>query len=124
MNTGEINLIRDNSDGYRGAIANAKRYNKEPEKSLDQRLRRDGQKDGHRKDLQKVPPPSAQKAFEIDAQVNAGVHVSMDKDGDVVIEHEAQPDADARGSKRGSGRARQADREAIRFEQMYGAVHR
>ncbi len=90
MTVAEVNDIRDGSDGYRGAVATAKKYNKDkPDSPWVEYYVEMGKKTTLRR-LSKYLPLSVQKAAEIDAQVNAGHHVTLDRYGDLVIEGESK----------------------------------
>lgn len=114
MTQAEVELIRDNSSGYQAAKRYAKAGNIDsPWVSNPVEM---GKKTVIRR-LAKYLPLSVQKAAEIDAQVNAGMHVSLDRYGDVVIEGESTPVAEAND-------APAATSKLDRFDERHGIVPR
>lgn len=115
MTTAEVDLIRDNSSGYQSA----KRYAKNGviDSPWVSNYVEMGKKTAIRR-LAKYLPLSVQKAAEIDAQVNAGMHVSLDRYGDIVIEGEAKEVAeDAQESGKSVSKL-------DRFDERHGNVPR
>lgn len=90
MTRAEVDRIRDSSSGYIAALATAKKYDRAPDSPWIEHYVEMGRKSAIRR-LAKYLPLSVQKAAEIDAQVSAGMHVTLDRYGDIVIEGEATP---------------------------------
>lgn len=112
MPTREVDQIRDNSTGYQSAKRYAKNgvidspwvnhYVEMGKKTLIRRLA-------------KYLPLSVQKAVEIEAAVDAGYRVTLDRYGDVVIEGEAKPVAEGEDDQKSASKLE-------RFEERHGTA--
>lgn len=114
MSVDEVERIRDNSQGYKAAVAAAKKYNKpKPETPWHDHFVEMGKKTAIRR-IAKYLPMSVQKAAALADSYDIGRHVHMDKYGQLVIEGEAKEE------EAGPQTLRQQSR-LERFEEAYDA---
>lgn len=91
MTRQEVERIRDGSQGYRAAVAAAKKYNKKaPETPWVEHFVEMGKKTTIRR-IAKYLPMSVQKAAYLADSYDIGRHVRLDTHGEIVIEGEAAP---------------------------------
>jgi recombination protein RecT len=93
MSVRDVEVIRDNSKGYRYALSVAKAKNKEPDTPWHNNFVEMGKKTVLRR-LAKYLPMSVQKAATIEDNFDTGKHMALDSHGDLVIEGTAEQHED------------------------------